>query len=131
MKYCPKCGQPLEDYMVFCSKCGAAQETAAPTSAPAPVIEQSAVSPMASESAKKAMILGIVAAATSELGVPGIVLASICKKEISRAEELGAQGAKLRVARICRKVGLIGGIIMTVFWAIYIPVIIAAVAANL
>ena len=108
MKYCPKCGQPLEDYMVFCS-----------------------ISPMASESAKKAMILGIVAAATSELGVPGIVLASICKKEISRAEELGAQGAKLRVARICRKVGLIVGIIMTVFWAIYIPVIIAAFAANL
>ena len=27
MKYCPKCGAPLDDHLKFCTKCGAPQPT--------------------------------------------------------------------------------------------------------
>lgn len=125
MKYCQKCGQQLEDSINFCTNCGATQTASAPVyvQSAAPVAD-----PAAAESANKAMVLGIVAAATSGFGIPGIILAAISGKEIAKAEGLGASGGKLKAAKICRKVGLILGIIMTVFWVIYIIAIIALVA---
>ena len=122
MKYCSKCGQLLEDSLNFCTNCGAEQN------ASAPVNIQPAADPAAAESANKAMVLGIIAAATSQFGVPGIILAAISGKEIAKAEALGASGGKLKAAKICRKVGLIVGIVMTVIWAIYLVGMIALFA---
>ena len=40
MKYCPKCGQPLNDDALFCSKCGTKQPVMEPVKEePAPVVE--------------------------------------------------------------------------------------------
>lgn len=36
MPYCPKCGNRIDDEMVFCPKCGAALKATQPPTAPAP-----------------------------------------------------------------------------------------------
>lgn len=66
------------------------------------------------------MVLGIVAAATAQFGVPAIILAALSKKQYARAASLGATGAKMTAARILRRVGMIAGIVFTVLWAIYL-----------
>lgn len=135
MKFCQSCGQQIEDSVTFCPNCGASQVASAPVD-PQPTYaqpnygQQVVNSTAAEASAKKAMILAIVSAALSELGLPGIILAIIAGKEYNNALSLGATGAKMRVANICRKVGLIVGIVFTVVWTIYTIAMCAAIGSN-
>lgn len=81
--------------------------------------------------ANKIMVLGIVAAALSELGIPGIILAAIAGNKVK--EFLAAGGQLVRKAKagnICRRVALPISIVMTVFWVVYFIVIITVVAAG-
>lgn len=114
MKYCTRCGAPLPEGARFCEACGAAVPSVAfVPQTPVPSAE-------ASQAATKAMVLGIVAAATAQFGVPAIILAALSKKQYARAASLGATGAKMTAARILRRVGMIAGIVFTVLWAIYL-----------
>lgn len=89
------------------------------------------------EIARTAMILGIVAAATCALGIPGIILGVMGKKKVKEAEDVFKANPEayahynenfIKAGRITSKVGFIVGIVFTVIWAIYIIAIIATAA---
>lgn len=70
--------------------------------------------------ATKTMILGIVAIAISELGIPGIILGAIALGSAKNyVAAYGQLEGKAKVGKILGTVGLIVGIVMTVVWLIY------------
>ncbi len=78
--------------------------------------------------AKSALVLSIVGAVLSELGIPGIIVSAIAKGKVKKALESGATGGKLKAAGIVSKIGLILSIVVTVAYAISL---IAGVVAGL
>ncbi len=77
------------------------------------------------------LVLGILAVALAELGIPGIILGAIGRSKGKKFVQAGGTltGAA-KVGYILSLVGLILGIVMTVFWVIYLIVIIAAGASG-
>lgn len=74
--------------------------------------------------AKTVMILGIVALALAELGLPGLILAIIAKNKAKQwAASYGNFTAMPRVGNILARVALPISIVMTVFWILYIAFI--------
>ena len=79
--------------------------------------------------AKSAMTTSIVGLVLSELGIPGWIVSAIARKKVKAATEAGVAGGKLKTANILSKIGLPVSIVMTIFWVIY--VIIMVVAAGM
>ena len=77
------------------------------------------------------LVLGILAVVLAELGIPGIILGAIGRSKGKKFVQAGGTltGAA-KVGYILSLVGLILGIVMTVFWVIYLIVIIAAGASG-
>lgn len=77
------------------------------------------------------LVLGILAVAFSSFGIVGLILGIIGRK---KGKAFVAQGGQLtganKVGFILSLVGLILGIVMTVFWAIYGIVLIIALIAS-
>ena len=149
MKFCKKCGRMLTDDAEFCTACGApvGEETPAeaaetpqefheveivkeePKPAPVPVPAAPAAPAVQAEApvsdeqnaaAKNVMVFGIVAAALSELGLPGLILSLIAKRKVRDYEaQYGPATRKAKAGKICATVAFPVSIVMTVFWAIY------------
>ena len=72
------------------------------------------------------LVLGIVAAALAELGIPGIILGIIA---MNRSNQYVAAGGvacgQSKTGRVLGRVGLIAGIAMSVFWLFYIVFYVA------
>lgn len=129
--FCSKCGQPMSDEAVFCPNCGTARTGASVisssvTSAPAQPSEENYA---LASSALKYAILSLVFSEFPVLGILGIIFAVIGKKKAAQAREAnGGYFAKCRVAYILSRVGLGVSIGMTIFWVIYITILVAVVA---
>jgi len=130
--FCKNCGTQIEDGKNFCPNCGASLENAPETPVvevvePKPVYESAqtyTVPQGEAPDASSLMTKGIVGAALCEIGIPGIVLGNIAMKgALARKEEGYRYSGKLKAAYITGKVAKIVGIIMTIFWAVYILVI--------
>ena len=139
MAFCPNCGAELRDGVKFCENCGApvvAAETVVEQAVTEqPVYEQPVSEPVVvgnnpeqNSAAKSALILSIVGLVLAELGIPGIILSAIAKGKVKKAIALGATGAKVKVAKILSTIGLIVSILMTIFWFLYMIIIVGAVA---
>ena len=88
-----------------------------PNVAPAP-------QPLGGPEGKTVMVLGIVALALCELGIPGIILAAIAIHKAKQwAASYGNFTAMPRVGNILARVALPISIVMTVFWILYIAFI--------
>ena len=151
--FCKNCGNQLPDEAIFCGHCGAkvevqpapqqpAYEAPQPAySAPQPAYQQPVqVAPARPQEdselnslSKNTLILGIVGLALSEMGLPGLIVSNIALNKAAEFERrAGGLFGKARVGRNLAKPGKIVGIVMTVFWAIYISVVfIAAIASAL
>lgn len=82
--------------------------------------------PVETVSGQKVLVFGIIAAATSTIGVPGIVFGSIGKKFANTfASQHGGSIFKLaKVGNILSKVGFGVGIGYTAFWTVYTLILI-------
>ena len=83
--------------------------------------------------AKTVMILGIVALALAELGLPGLILAIIAKNKAKQwSAAYGPFTGMAKVGNILARVALPLSIVMMVVWAIYcIAIVAAAIMAGL
>ena len=127
--YCNYCGAELNENASFCPNCGEQFKLNLPVEVQAPAT----AAPAADEpSSTPILVLGIIAAAASDFGIPGIVLGAIGRKKAKAyLEKKGEIKGKALVGSILSKVGLILGIVMTVFWTMYITFIIAFVIAAI
>jgi hypothetical protein len=67
----------------------------------------------------------------SELGIPGIILCAIAKGKVKAWEQkYGPATGMAKAAKIISTIGLVFSILMTVFWALYIIVIIGVIASS-
>lgn len=145
--FCQNCGNKVDDSAAFCPECGAAlkkaitpEELEAQTT-PAPVPEAQPVQEPVYEqpgqytqqtteypSGKGILTMGILAVALCEIGI-GLIFGAI---GLGRAKAYVRDYGKLvgtaKPGKILSMVGLIVGIIMAVFWLIYLLVIIVAIA---
>lgn len=123
--FCSKCGAEVNDNAVFCTNCGeqikAAEAPAEPTSeVPVTHVEQVISTAPVTANSTPILVLGILAAALSEWGVPGIVLGAIGKKKSQVfLEENGSLTGKARAGRILSQIGFIFGIVMTAIWVVF------------
>ncbi|MBQ7599726.1 MAG: hypothetical protein IJU57_03525 [Clostridia bacterium] len=76
------------------------------------------------------LVFGILALVLAELGIPGIIIGAIGRSKGKKFIQAGGTltGAS-KVGYILSLIGLILGIVMTVFWIIYI-IVIAVAGAN-
>ena len=125
--FCKYCGAPLDNDAAFCTGCGAGVgESSRPAAQPAPAAPSYN---LAGPTPTKVMVFGIIGLALCGTGIPGIILSAIALRLANafiRAN--GSVFGQAKVGRILGKVGLILGIVMTVFWAIYLIVVIATIA---
>lgn len=128
MAFCNNCGTQVQDGAPFCPNCGAPisapaqpqptpvtsyQPVAAPAPAPAPA--------QSGDNSTQILIFGILALVLAEFGIPGLIFGIITKKKVAEYLASGHElTGKAKVGSILGKVGLILGIVLTVFWAIYI-----------
>lgn len=97
----------------------------------APAYQQTSEAPVDD---KSLMIKGIIALALCELGIPGIILGSMAKKQAAQfmAQHNGQIFGKAKIGSILGRIGFGFGIGFTIFWAIYSFIIfIAAIAAGM
>lgn len=121
--FCTNCGSQIAEGVKFCPNCGKMVESA--QTASAPVYDEPVTRPEAGkDNSTSILVLGILALAFSELGIPGIILGAIAKKKAGLfMAENGILYGKAKVGRILGKIGFIVGIVMTVFWVLYIGII--------
>jgi len=152
--FCRYCGAQLQEGQERCPSCGTLIEWARPAESaqpaqeapkvtyapqPAPVTPvytaqgQQVVSEVTAKEATSALvwgILGLAFACTFFVSFLGIIFSAI---GLSRANNFirtyGAISGKVKTGHILSKVGLIVGIVMTVFFFIWLIVIIAAAGA--
>ena len=132
--FCKNCGSKIEDGARFCPSCGTAVESAAPVTPAAEPVAQPVQAPVqepvyvapapapvqAPDNSTSVLVMGILAVALCEFGILGIIFGAI---GLGKAKAFllshGILFGKAKVGRILSKVGLIVGIIMTVFWLVY------------
>ena len=130
--FCSKCGQSMSDETVFCPNCGTAQAkfgTVTTSSAATPAQSQPSAEDYAlASSALKFGILSLVFSWMPVLSILGIIFGVIGKKKANQAREAnGGYFAKCRVAYILSRVGLGVSIGMTIFWVIYIAILVGVI----
>lgn len=119
--FCKNCGADIPADTEFCPNCGAAV-----TAAPAPAQNADCTA-----KARTLMILGIIAAALAELGIPGIILGAIgLKKAKAFVAEFGSTWGMSKAGRILSMVGLILGIIMTIVWTSNLVTLVSLVLSG-
>ena len=153
---CQNCGSALEDGAKFCPNCGepvavpevdTPEEAAAEIVAEEPVVEapvyqapaapvyqapvvEPTVDPALNGMSKSILIFGIIGLAFScsfYLSLLGIIFSAIGKGKVKAFLAAGGQlTGKAKVGNILAKVGLILGIVLTVFFVIWLIVVIAA-----
>ena len=154
--FCQNCGSALEDGVKFCPNCGepvavpevdTPEEAAAEIVAEEPVVEapvyqapaapvyqapvvEPTVDPELNGMSKSILIFGIIGLAFScsfYLSLLGIIFSAIGKGKVKAVLAAGGQlTGKAKVGNILAKVGLILGIVLTVFFVIWLIVVIAA-----
>lgn len=141
MAFCGNCGKELEGAVKFCPSCGA------PAAAPAPQAEPVYEAPQAApannnceadveQMVNDAFSSGLAATICAWFPVASIIAIGKGSKALKKREEAQklaeTYGLKLPgkniAAKILGKIGKIGGIVMTVFWPLYIIILIAALA---
>ena len=141
MAFCSNCGKELENGVKFCPACGTATAPAAQAAPAAPAAEEvfATVNPTKTEldaMVDEAFGKGLAATICAWFPVASIVaIAQGSKglKKLAEAKNLAQQygtslSGKNIAARILGMVGKIGGIVMTVFYPLYIIILIAALA---
>lgn len=101
---------------------------------PAPVVAPARPQedPELNELAKSTMIMGIIGLALSELGLPGLIVSNIAMKKAAEFEsKAGGLFGKAKVGRRLAKPGKIVGLIMTIFWAVYIFFLIVTILSGM
>lgn len=149
-KFCPNCGTPVAVPEVHTPEEPAAEKIAetvceepaveAPVyEAPAAPVYQApvaepAVDPTLNGMSKSILIFGIIGLAFScsfYLSLLGIIFSAIGKGKVKAFLAAGGQlTGKAKVGNILAKVGLILGIVLTVFFVIWLIVIIVAAISN-
>lgn len=76
MKYCNKCGKPLNDYMQFCDNCGAKQEIAQNNATP--TIKPTNLS-LSNESDKSRTVAALLAFFLGGFGIHNFYLGNVLK----------------------------------------------------
>jgi hypothetical protein len=126
---CKNCGAQLPDGVTFCTNCGCAVE--APQAQPQPSFTQQVYQTAATATQPNLLVLGILSLVFAEFGIVGLILGIIGRK---KGKAYVAQGGTLtgasKVGYILSLVGMIFGIVMVAFWAIYILVLIIAAIAG-
>lgn len=71
------------------------------------------------------LVLGIVAAALSSYGLPGIILGIIAQKKVKAylAQNNGVSCTKVMVGSILSKLGIYAGIGYSIFWTYYLCIV--------
>ena len=116
---CSKCGAQVPDNSTFCTNCGAPLAQPQYYNQQQPVYQQPQYNQYGSYTnpsldAGPIMKQGIIAAALSELGIPGIIIGAIAKKKVANyLAQGGERNGKIKAASICSKIGFIVGIVMT------------------
>ena len=154
--FCSKCGTQVAEGTAFCANCGnslkaeapvvetpvevAAPVAEAPVEVAAPAVEaptyqaptyqaptyqQTYEAPVDD---KSLMIKGIIALALAEIGIPGIILGAMAKKQAAQfmAQHNGQIFGKAKIGSILGRIGFGFGIGFTIFWAIYFFIIFIA-----
>ena len=94
-------------------------------------VQPTYASPAAAQEQPNILVLGILSLVFCSLGIPGIIIGAIGRSKGKKFIQAGGTltGAA-KVGYILSLLGLIFGIVMTVFWAIYVIVIIAGFAMR-
>lgn len=127
--YCNHCGTQIPDNTIFCPNCGAEQRAvyAQPVNS-AQIINPYANDPQASSDASPVLTWGIIGLAFScsfFLSFLGIIFSAIGRSKANAyIAKYGMVFGKSKVGSILSKIGLILGIVLTVFLIIYIIVIV-------
>lgn len=126
--YCDKCGAEIQSGTAFCANCGAAVGSA-PTEQLAPVYpETPALTPGV------VLAWGIVAASVACIpfvNFVGIILGVIALRKADGYLALYGPGSKqVKIGHILSKVGIFGGIGMTLFWIAYIIFIVLMIVNS-
>lgn len=129
--FCPNCGTNAPDGARACPNCGTFLNAQPEAPAQQPIYNAAPVSTIPYNTTP-ILVFGILALALAGgTGIVGIIFGILTKKKVNEYLGLGGQlTGKAKVGSILGKVGLILGIVMTVFWAIYITVIIIAAMAG-
>lgn len=130
--FCTNCGAQINDGTKFCPKCGVqVGGEQAPVVTPVEPVVEHVEAVKVQDNSTSIMVLGIIALALCWLGIPGIILGAIAKKKANEfAKDHGMIYGKAKVGRILGNFGFIIGIVMTVFWVIYIGAIASIGAAS-
>lgn len=135
--FCTNCGAQINDGTKFCPKCGVqVGGEQAPVVTPVEPVTPVYAEPVMrvkpkNDTSTSILVLGILALALCELGIPGIILGAIAKKKAGQfVADNGVLYGKAKVGRILGNFGFIIGIVMTVFWVIYIGAIASIGAAS-
>ena len=151
MAFCGNCGKELEGAVKFCPACGAPAAAPAPAAeAPqaepvytAPVYEAPQAAPAynnceadVEQLVNDAFSSGLAATICAGFPVASIIAIGKGSKALKKREEAQklaeTYGFKLPgkniAAKILGMIGKIAGIVMTVFWPLYIIILIAALA---
>lgn len=114
--YCRNCGREIADHVRFCTYCGTDRNQPVYSAAPS-------LSPEANNTATAALVWGIVAVVFCQLPL-GFIFGIVGQNKVREAEKMGIENGMVKAGRIMSLIGLIVGIVMTVFWAIFFLVMI-------
>lgn len=124
--YCRNCGVSLQGNEIYCPNCSCKLVDSEPASQtyyqPQPVRNNFVQQSEAQASlANSILVWGILAVAFAELGLLGVIFACVANSKLNNYIQLyGAPTGKARVGKYLARGALIGGIVMTVFWILYI-----------
>ncbi len=134
--FCTHCGSPLTEGAKFCAACGAPisvaqpQPTREPTPTPPPA---PAPLPAGTPTPTNVLvwgILGLTFACTMVFSLLGIIFSCVARGKARKYTESGAlYSTQVKVGRNLAKGGLIAGIILSVFFVLYILILVLVVMA--
>ncbi|HNX14871.1 MAG TPA: zinc-ribbon domain-containing protein [Oscillospiraceae bacterium] len=112
--YCRNCGRELTDNNQFCTYCGMNRNHgyAAPS-----------MPPEARDISTAALVWGIVAVVFCQLPL-SFIFGIIGQNKVKEAEKMGIENGMVKAGRIMSLIGLILGIAFTVFWAIFLLIMV-------
>ena len=126
--FCQQCGAQIPDNTIFCPYCSAEQQPLSPQPYNAAPVNPLANDPEASADASPVLtwgIIGLAFASSFYLSFLGIIFSAIGRSKANAYQaKYGILFGKSKVGSILSKIGLILGIVLTVFLVIYIVGII-------